>query len=149
MKRFNYILRTFLAATLLVLLANCEGSAPSAFGKSTFDILKAKSWRLKNVTVDGVDKTENYLPGLVLNFAGDFDANNLTYTTINGGGPWPASGTFKFITDFKLERDGDLEILVTEYLITSLKLEFDWDQSTTYAGGRSAGMKGKHVFQFE
>ena len=149
MKKAKYILRFLAALSFLVLLSNCEGSAPTAFGKSTFDILKAKSWKIKSVTVDGVDKTGSYLPDMVLTFAGDFDANKLTYSTTNGGGAWPASGTFKFINDITLLRDGEVTIDVKEFLVTSLKLEFDWNERTTYGGGRTAGTKGKHVFQFE
>jgi hypothetical protein len=149
MKISKYILHYFVAASFLVLLSHCEGDTPSAFGKTTFNILKAKSWKIKSVTVDGVDKTGSYLPDMVLTFAGDFDKNDLTYTTTNGGGAWPASGTFKFINDVKLLRDEEVEIDVTEYVVTSLKLEFDWDEGTSYGGGRISGMKGRHVFQFE
>jgi hypothetical protein len=149
MKTRNYILRFFAAVTFLVLLSNCKEDTPTAFGKTTFDLLKAKSWKIKSVTVDGVDKTGSYLPDMVLTFAGDFDKNDLTYTTTNGGGAWPTSGTFKFINDVTLLRDGEVEIDVTEYIVTSLKLEFDWDEGTSYGGGRSSGMKGRHVFQFE
>lgn len=149
MKTSKYILRFLAALSFLVLLSNCAGDSPSAFGKSTFDILKAKSWKIKSVTVDGVDKTGSYLPDMVLTFAGDFDANNLTYSTTNGGGAWPASGTFKFINDITLLRDGEVTINVTEYLVSSLKLEFDWNEELTYGGGRTSGMKGRHVFQFE
>jgi hypothetical protein len=149
MKTTKYILRFFAAACLLVLLSNCGGETTTAFGKTTFNILKAKSWKIKSVTVDGVDKTGSYLPDMVLTFAGDFDKNDLTYTTTNGGGAWPASGTFKFINDVKLLRDEEVTIDVTEFIVTSLKLEFDWDEGTTYGGGRTSGMKGRHVFQFE
>ena len=96
---------------------------------------------MQTATVDGVDKSATYT-GLTVSFTG---AN---YTTTNGKGLWPASGSWSFVDSDgrSIKRDDGIEIGV-DVTDSSLKLSFTWTK-TTLSGGRSASVSGQHVLTF-
>ncbi|PZR11669.1 MAG: hypothetical protein DI539_20485 [Flavobacterium psychrophilum] len=151
MRTYKSILRFFLtgasALVLLLSFSGCNGTEPSPFRKTLFEALKDKTWTLKNVTVNDVDKTGLYLKDMTLVFGGDFNKSDFTYTTTNGGKVWPASGKWEFVTDTQVKRDDGVVIDLKEWVVTSLKMEFVWAGSTSY-GGRTESTSGKHVMQF-
>ena len=83
----------------------------------------------------------NTYDGLKLSF------NNGGFTSVNGRGVWPATGTWSFTDDSgKAFKRGD-EALVDIVSIseTNLTLSLDWAK-TTVGPGRSLSVPGKHVF---
>ena len=101
----------------------------------------AKVWKMQSVDVDGVDQTSIY-SGLTIQFSeGQF-------TATNGGGIWPASGTWTFSsTDASIIKRDDgteIEVTVTE---TTLTLKMSWTK-TTLGPGRLRSVSGHHVFNF-
>lgn len=105
-------------------------------------LLKANTWKMQAVTVDGTDQTTLYA-GLTLNFT---DTN---YTTVKGGGVWPSSGGWTFTDDSAktIKRSDGLEINMLEVTATSLKLGLIWSQGTI-GPGRVNSVSGNHQFTF-
>ncbi len=70
------------------------------------------------------------------------------YTSTNGKGLWPASGSWSFVgTDGKSIRREDGTEMVVEVTDTSLKLSFNWTKATI-GGGRTESIAGQHVLSF-
>jgi hypothetical protein len=141
-QRIAYIFSLAVILSLLV-LSSCgsSGSTPSA-AEVTANQLKANTWRISTVTVDGVDQTTLYT-GMTLSFT----ATN--YTTTNGKVVWPASGTWSFIDDTakKIKRSDNLEIGIVDVTTTTLKLSLTW-ATGTLGTGRVESVAGNHVFSF-
>jgi hypothetical protein len=134
-----------LPITLISLLVNFSGcSSDKAISKQeeVTAALTSGAWKVKTVTVDGVDKTSTY-KDLSLTFTAT------SFTSTNGGVIWPASGTFTF-TDANataIKRNDNLEIQIQEATATSLKLGLNWTK-TTLGSGRVESIGGLHVFSF-
>lgn len=105
-------------------------------------LLKANTWKMQSVTVDGTDQTTLYT-GLSLSFT---DAN---YTTVKGGGVWPSSGGWTFTDESAktIKRSDGLEINILEATATSLQLGLIWSQGTI-GPGRMSSVSGNHQFVF-
>jgi hypothetical protein len=126
----------------LIALQSCgKKSDPTPPTEQTKAILKANTWNMATVTVDGTDRTSVYT-GLTLSFT-DTD-----YTTTNGRAVWPASGTWVFAdpTGKVITRNDGLQITVEEAVAGSLKLKLTWNKTTL--GGRAESVAGVHVFSF-
>ncbi len=134
---------TLAVITMLMLMAGCGGdsTAPSAT-EITTNQLKANTWRISSVMVDGVDKTSMYA-----NMTLTFTSNS--FSTTNGSVVWPASGTWDFVdsTAKTITRNDGLKITINEITNTSLKLSLTWS-TTTLGGGRAASVAGDHDFSF-
>lgn len=137
-----YIFSLAVILSLLV-LSSCGGggSTPSATEVTT-NQLKANTWRISTVTVDGVDQTTLFT-GMTLSFTAT------DYTTTNGKAVWPASGTWSFIdnTAKKIKRSDNLEVTIAEVSSTTLKLSLNW-ATGTLGTGRVESVAGNHVFSF-
>jgi hypothetical protein len=126
----------------IITLQSCgKKNDPIPVTEQTKAILRANTWKMTNVTVDGTDKTSVYT-GLTLSFT-DTD-----YTTTNGGVVWPGSGTWSFAdaTGKLITRSDGLSITVEEAIATSLRLKLTWNKTTL--GGRTESVGGVHVFSF-
>ncbi|NOS94103.1 MAG: hypothetical protein HOP30_19475 [Cyclobacteriaceae bacterium] len=127
----------------LMVMAGCGGdsAAPSAT-EITTNQLKANTWRISSVMVDGVDKTSMYT-----NMTLTFTASG--FSTMNGSVVWPASGTWTFTdnTAKKIKRNDNLEVTITEVSATVLKLSLTWTTGTL-GTGRTTSIAGNHVFSF-
>ena len=123
-------------------IQSCKKDDPIPATDQVKEILKANTWKMTGVTVDGTDKTSVYT-GLTLSFT---DTN---YTTTNGGVVWPASGTWSFAdaTGKLITRSDGLSITVEEAIATSIKLKLTWEEGAL-GGGRAAAVAGVHVFSF-
>ncbi len=132
--------------TLFLQLVGCGGKGSDPAPVSAQDAVKAKltaatKWNLQTAQVDGVDKTSTY-SGLSVTFA------STSYTTTNGKGLWPASGTWSFVdTDGKSIKRNDGTEMAVEVTDTSLKLSFSWTKATV-GGGRVESIAGQHVLSF-
>ena len=139
------LLAALVSITLLAVitqLTSCGGSDPAP---SVQDQVRSKMvsglWRIKTVTVDGVDRTSVY-PGLTLQFTAS------AYTSANGKPVWATSGTWEFTSaDGKtIKRDDNIEVTM-EVTTTSLELVLNWPTGTL-GGGRAGSVKGVNVFTF-
>ena len=128
---------SFSAMMALMLCASCKKSSTDPQP----DLLTKKNWAITTVAVDGVDKTSLFA-NMTLTFS------DKTYTTTNGGGAWPASGTWAYSTNSTtvIVRNDGLQITIDELTATKLKLSFDWAKSTF--GGRIHSVGGKMCLRF-
>jgi hypothetical protein len=126
-------------------LLSCGGDEPMSNEEKVSQLLigsgtSTKVWKMKSVTVDGVDKSTVY-SGLILKFSeGQF-------TATNGEPVWPASGTWSFssseATAIKRNDGTEIQVIVTE---TSLTLTMSWSK-TTFEPGRVGSVSGQHKFE--
>ena len=94
----NYIRIVSVTASLVTLLiaasmlSSCDSSEDPI---ASVDVVRAKltasNWKVSTVTVDGTDNTALY-SDLALTFT------NTAFSSLQGGGVWPASGTWTFPT---------------------------------------------------
>lgn len=105
-------------------------------------VLLSGIWKVSNVTVNGVDKTEVY-EGMTLKFSSS------NYTTTTGRPVWPASGTWAFTSEnaTAFRRDDGVVVDIAQATNSSLQLGLTWDE-TTLGSGRLESVEGKHVFTF-
>lgn len=145
MNTFNkiYTAIVLLLAVLLLTLAGCDkGNDPTA-EEAALKKLKSKTWQLKSVTVDGVDRSQDYA-GMSIIFS------DHAITAVKGGVVWRSQDTWQFTnaqaTAF-IRGDG-----VTAELITltsaSLVVRLSWNE-TTYGPGRVRSVAGEYIFSFE
>ena len=125
----------------LILLQGCKKDDPLPETERVKNLLKANTWRMQTVTVDGIDQTLVYA-GLTLTFT---DTN---YSTANGGAVWPATGTWTFAdqTGKLITRSDGLPVSIEEATTTKLSLKLTWAKTTL--GGRASSIAGVHVFVF-
>jgi hypothetical protein len=159
MKALHRSLRIFLASvaiSALTLLYSCGGSEPEpepTAAEAAVINLTNSAWKVNSVTIDGVDKTSMFT-NLSITFTPTSTTNgkpsslNGSFTAVNGGLVWPASGTWSFPNTADgnnvLRGDG-VSLQLTELTATTLKISLAWSK-TTFGTGRSAGLKGQHVF---
>ena len=144
MKRLQYHCVYLSGIIFIALFVSCGKKDPqptqSEAEKAT--ALLSGAWKLQTVTVDGTDQTDVY-KGLTLGFAGT------SYTTINGGIVWPASGSWKFTDDTAstIERSDGLKLSLQQISETGLTLGLSWP-TTSLNTGRTSSLKGSHTFVF-
>jgi len=136
-------LKIVISLSLLCLLLHttaCKKKDPSPQ-----DVVKTNLvgpiWKIKTVTVDGVDYTSSYL-GMTIVFT------ETSYTTTNGGVVWPSPGMWQFNSNdgSKMIRNDGKEVSIS-VTASQLDLSLFWP-TTTYTGGRSSSVKGSHKFTF-
>ncbi len=136
---------TILSMAMIVMvlfIQSCKTDDPTiAEVDRVATLLKANSWKMQSVIVDGTDKTTVYA-GLTLGFTAT------SYTSSNGGLVWPASGTWTFADDTGkvINRNDGVIITVEEISTTKLSLKLNWAKTTL--GGRITGVAGNHTFVF-
>jgi len=137
---------SFMALSMLIIqLSGCGDSGATDPAPSAQDAIKAKltanKWNLQTATVDGVDKTAVY-QGLAVTFTSG------NYSSTNGGGLWPASGSWSFnSTDGTSVKRDDGLIMTVDVNDSTLKLSFTWSKNT-FGGGRISGVSGQHTLLF-
>jgi len=102
--------------------------------------LMASPWKIKTMTVDGVDKTS-----LFTNFSITFSATG--YTTTKGGPVWPTTDSWSF-TDASataFNRGDGITVQLLEATTSSLKMSFAWNKNT-FGPGRVESVSGQTVF---
>lgn len=122
---------------LLLFFSNCGGNDPSPQELRLSEL--SATWEVQRVTNDGTNVT-NQFTGFSLTARVD-----KTYSTTNGGNPWPAAGTFDFLNDTDVDRllrsDGTT-ITIVEVTETSLTLTLQVNR----VGGTAAGITGDFTF---
>ena len=101
------------------------------------------TWRVKSVTLTGIDATSFYT-NLAVTFAGD------QFTCVNAVDPvWPDRETYTVDHSgdrFVIRRGDGVDMAVVTITDQTLILEFDW--SGPAAGGRQKGIMGGYQFEF-
>ncbi len=129
-----YLAKTIFFISLLpiLILCGCKKDSPSPEQKRINEL--TASWIVSSVENDGTDVTSEFA-GFTLTVTGE-----KTYSTVNGGNPWPASGTFDFV-EGNLDliiRDDDVEVTIDAVSETTLSLSF----RKTNIGNQAAGIQG-------
>jgi hypothetical protein len=148
MKTFNtsnlYV--GFLLA-LTISMMSCSKSTPLSPQDQTKNLLIGSpgssstpaTWTLQSESVDGVDQSTMF-KGFTITFT------QTGFTTTNGGGIWPASGTWSFqgtSTTTITRNDGtNVQIQVSS---SSLVMTITWT-ITTFGPGRTESTKGVNIF---
>lgn len=99
------------------------------------------SWRVDTVINDGQDVSNQYT-GFVLSVEG-----TKTYSTLNGGNPWPAQGTFDFVNNNLdlIRRDDGVDVTIANLTATELSLTFNISTVRGTANG-AEGITGAFTF---
>jgi hypothetical protein len=140
MKKITTVILLGMCLSGLLFMQSCKKDSPQPETERVKALLKSNTWKMQSVQVDNVDKTSVYA-GFTLSFT------DVNYSTTNGGGLWPATGTWTFVDDTgkKIKRNDNLEITLVEVTETSLKLSFNWSK-TTLGPGRTSSVAGNHTF---
>jgi hypothetical protein len=123
-----------------IFILGCGKDDESATDR-TNRLLRATTWELSKLTVDGTDQTSLY-SDLVLSISPG------TYTAENGEPVWPSAGTWQLTDASTISRDNGMIIDINELDATALILSFQWTH-TTYSGGKSKSVSGNHTFEFK
>ena len=117
---------------------SCKKKTPEPDQKTIQLGKLSASWSLTQVMNDNLDVTDQYT-GFTLTI------DQLTYTTQQGGNPWPSSGTYDFKGDdlSVLVRNDGAELTIDELTSSTLILSFNY---TSLSGGRTAGVTGDFTF---
>ena len=133
----------FLLTAVILLCAffgSCGGNDGPSPEEARLQELTA-TWQLGSVVNDNQDVT-NQFTGFSLTVTA-----NKTFSTLQGGNPWPAQGTFDFVNGnvSRLLRDDGVTIEVTN--ITEERLVLSFDMNTVRGGAHgSEGITGNFIF---
>ena len=127
----------------LLMLSNCgsKNSDPTPTEpQRVTSLLETGRWKVQSVMVDGIDQS-----ALFKNFTLSFTDSN--FASVNGSVVWPASGTWKFVSDqaSSFTRDDGLVVTIQNVSNTQLIISLVWAK-TTLGPGRSESVKGTTVF---
>ena len=129
----------------ILLLSHCGGSkssdpAPVTEPQRVTSLMKTGTWKVQSVSVDGTDQS-----ALFKNFTLSF--TDAGFATVNGSAVWPASGTWKFVSDqaTSFTRDDGLVVTIQTVSSTQLIISLVWTK-TTLGPGRIESVKGTTVF---
>lgn len=134
--QFSLIL-AFCACIAGLMLSGCKKDDPDPQEEQIKAL--AGTWNLSSVRNDGADVTTQYQP-FTLTLTTD-----KTYSTTNGGNPWPASGTFDFMNETLIDqvmRDDNVVVIISEVSANTLVLNFNISR----VRGTAAGITGSFTF---
>lgn len=135
------ILTVVLIGALLVLLQSCKKDDVTPGEEDVFKGKISKTWKVKKVTVDGVDVTNSF-NNLTVTFRADG-----SYVVTNSVAPiWPANGTFKIVKsgdEFNIQRNNGLTVDVTSLTDSGMILELLY----TASAGRVKEVTGRYKFE--
>jgi len=138
MAEIPWVCSLFPICYLLVFLSACGGGDDPSPQELRLNELSA-TWAVQQVTNDGNNVTSQFT-GFTLTARVD-----KTYNTSNGGNPWPASGTFDFLSDTnidQLNRSDGTTITINEVTATTLALSLQVNSLR----GTAAGITGNFTF---
>jgi hypothetical protein len=136
----------------VLLLSSCLlwGCDPKDLAVGIIKKMEGKTWVISTVTVDGVDRTSDFISLRLILQASNPDNPLVSYTVTSNRDPrpvWPANGTMSGLSQTQVKRDDGVVIDVEFPSDTQMTLTFDWT-TTDYGSGRAEGIKGRHVFKF-
>ncbi|MBI3221237.1 MAG: hypothetical protein HYZ44_17135 [Bacteroidetes bacterium] len=126
---------------MVLLQASCNNEKTAA-APDVKALLTGSTWKIKTVTVDGMNKND-----LFTNLSVTFTATE--FTALNGGLVWPASGTWTLsgADQRTIIRNDGTQITVAAISETELTLQLMWSK-TTLGSGRVESIQGNHTFTF-
>jgi hypothetical protein len=115
-----------------------------------------QTWKVSAVSLDGANKTSDYTstsPIFQIALSGTHGSTTVNYTCTGrpSKSPWPASGSFTFVTtavtdpQTKLTRDDAVPVT---YSVTTAQLELAFVYSGAGFDARTANVSGQWVFTF-
>lgn len=142
MKAIRIIITIAILVSFEVKFAGCSKEETLTPNQQTEQLLSRQLWELTSVTIDNI--SSDLYSGLTISF------NSTTYTSLNGGAIWPASGSWSFLGEKgdKILRDDGLEITIETINASQLVINFIWTK-TTSTGGRFYSLKGLHRMTFK
>ncbi|GAB5526055.1 MAG: hypothetical protein Roseis2KO_39270 [Roseivirga sp.] len=136
----NYLTQKTSQLCFLVIIAlacSCGGDdGPTPLEERLRDL--TATWSVSSVSNDNTDVTSQF-SGFNLTVSGD-----KTYSTTNGGNPWPASGTFDIASENLdlFRRDDNVDISIVNITETQLTLSFNMSS----VRGTASGITGSFTF---
>jgi hypothetical protein len=131
------ILTVIMIGVLLVVLQSCKKDDVSPSEEDLFKSKISRSWKVRRVTVDGVDVTGAF-KGMIINFKTDG-----SYVVTNSVAPiWPSTGTFEVLEN-KIKRSDGVIVDATSLTESSVILELLY----TPAAGRVKEVTGRYKFE--
>jgi len=130
----------FAVLTIVIsMLAGC-GSGSKEVEPDTKALLTSGTWKMKAVTVDGVDKSTAFT-----NFTVSFSST--AFTSANGSPVWPATGTWSFAdaTQKSVKRSDNVIVTINDITENQLTVSLTWAKSTLGAG-RIESVAGAYSF---
>ncbi|OEK01276.1 hypothetical protein BFP97_07010 [Roseivirga sp. 4D4] len=129
----------YASIALFCLVLGCKDDDPSPSEQRLIDL--TATWNVSSVINDGTNVSDQFT-GFSLTVSGD-----KTYATVNGGNPWPASGTFDLNPDDldTFIRDDNVEVSIVEITATALSLSFQMSNVRSVRSGTS-GITGSFTF---
>ena len=145
MNTFNKIYTAIIVlfAILLVTLAGCGKDDDPSAEEAALKTLKSKTWQIKSVTVDGVNKLQDYA-GMTITFSDN------TVSVVKGGAVWLPQDTWQFTNPqaTALVRGDGVTVELVALTSASLVVKLSWNE-TTYGPGRARSVAGEYSFSFE
>jgi hypothetical protein len=154
------ILSLISITAVLLTYAGCKGkgSDPEPIADVQFDKLK-KTWKIKNVSLDGADKTTDYTStSFQLTLSGTKGTPPFDYSTSGRPSlsPWPGSASglgkwdFGTAVETQIIRDkGTDDELAMTYSVTESTLTISFNFSGTGYAARTGVVSGDWVFTFQ
>lgn len=131
-----------LATVMILLTSGCgsDGGDDTPPAPDVQALLTSGTWKVKSVTVDGLNKNDLF-PGFTVSFTAT------GFTSTNGIPVWPASGTWSFTDAEKksMTRNDGTTVTLEAISATDLSLKLQWTKNTL-AGGKLTSIAGTHVF---
>ena len=126
---------------VMMIVVSCGNDKNDAI-PDTQALLTSGTWKMKTVTIDGVNKNDLYT-----NFTVSFTATG--FSAINGAPVWPASGTWTFVSSDQKAfiRDDGTVVTLVDISESELTLKLTWAK-TTLGSGRVVSIQGIHTFVF-
>jgi hypothetical protein len=124
---------------VLALMSGC-GSDKDTPGPDAQAMLTSGTWKMESVTVDGVNKNNEFV-NLTISFT------KTGFTAVGGVPVWPSAGTWIFTDAEKksITRNDGTVVNLQNVSDHELTLALHWNK-TTLGGGRVASLQGDHVF---
>jgi hypothetical protein len=153
LKKSLSIISYFFISVTLISSSGCKSKNEDPKPVISIQLAKlVKTWKLTEVTRDGVNKKSDY-PSFELVITG-VEGNDLfsyTATARPSLSPWPGSGSWSFSADPEIEivRDPNTEDEITiHYEVTDNTLQLNFEFNGPGYGSRTTEVGGEWVFTF-
>jgi hypothetical protein len=149
MNVINKLILSAICISLALIQISCSKS--ESVSKQEVELRKLSStWKATSVTLDGV--AESGYENFQVTFSGATSASLFVYgiTGRPAISPWPSGGTWKFTSDFQIDRDpSTADDLKMSYTVKDTQLVLNYSYTGAgYSTGRVSTAAGSWVFTF-